>query len=170
MKYCPNCGNEVAEGAQFCDKCGASMSVQQQAQQAASQSVQATPVYNQPNMGMASGISERNIVVAIILSLVTCGIYSIYWFIVMTDDVNKVNQDPNATSGGMAFLFTLITCGIYGLYWYYKMGKSLYEAGQKTGRQISDNSILYLVLGLFGFGIISYALIQSDLNKFTNNQ
>lgn len=169
MKYCPNCGNEVPEGAQFCNKCGASISVQQEAQQQAQQPVQAAPVYSQQNPGMPSGVSERNIVLAIVLSIITCGIYGIYWFIVMTDDVNRANQDPNATSGGMAFLFTIITCGIYGLYWYYKMGKSLYEAGQKTGRPISDNSILYLILGLFGFGIISYALIQSDLNKFANN-
>ena len=161
MKYCPNCGNEVPEGVQFCNKCGASMEVQQQAQ--ANNGAQFN---NQPT----GGIPERNIVVAIILSLVTCGIYSIYWFIVMTDDVNRANQDPNATSGGMAFLFTLITCGIYGIYWYYKMGKSLYEAGQKSGIQINDNSILYLILGLFGFGIVSYALIQADLNKFATQR
>ena len=30
MKYCPNCGAEVQEGATFCEKCGASMTVQQQ--------------------------------------------------------------------------------------------------------------------------------------------
>ena len=26
--------------------------------------------------------------------------------------------------------------------------------------------ILYLLLGIFGFGIISYALMQSELNKY----
>lgn len=30
MKYCPNCGNEVPEGAQFCNKCGAAMNNAQQ--------------------------------------------------------------------------------------------------------------------------------------------
>ena len=33
MKYCPNCGAEVQEGATFCEKCGASMTVQQEAVQ-----------------------------------------------------------------------------------------------------------------------------------------
>lgn len=46
------------------------------------------------------------------------------------------------------------------------MGKKLAEAGQRYGVAISDNSILYLVLGIFGLGIVSYALIQNDLNKF----
>lgn len=42
---------------------------------------------------------ERNIAVAIILTIVTCGIYGIYWFIVLTDDarlqveINKHHQE-----------------------------------------------------------------------------
>lgn len=109
-------------------------------------------------------INKRNIVTCVILSLITCGIYGIYWFIVMTDDAARVNDDPNF-SGVKAFLFTIITCGIYGIYWYYKMGKEIYEAGQKRGVTVSDNSLVYLLLGLFGFGIVSYCLIQNDLNK-----
>jgi len=46
------------------------------------------------------------------------------------------------------------------------MGKELYDAGQKRGVTITDNSLVFLLLGIFGFGIISYCLIQSDLNKF----
>ena len=35
-------------------------------------------------------------------------------------------------------------------------------------KSISDNSVLYLVLSLFGLQIVNYALMQSDLNKFSN--
>jgi hypothetical protein len=109
-------------------------------------------------------VKERDIVVSIILSIVTCGLYAIYWFIVLTDDAATLNGDTKF-SGGMAFLLTLITCGIYGIYWYYKMGKELYEAGEKRNVPISDNSVLYIILGLFGFGIINYCIMQSDINK-----
>ena len=105
------------------------------------------------------------VVLAIILSLLTCGIYSLYWFIVLTDDANKVSGE-NDTSGGLALPLTLVTCGIYGFFWYYKMGKKLYTAGQRSGKDISDNSVLYILLGLFGLGIVNYALIQNDLHKF----
>ena len=54
-------------------------------------------------------IQKRNIVTCILLSLVTCGIYGIVWFINMTDDVAYLSEDPEM-SGGKAFLFTLITC------------------------------------------------------------
>ena len=56
----------------------------------------------------------------------TCGIYGIYWFIVLTDDARLASGDQQAPSGGIAFLLTLVTCGIYGIYWAYKMGKTLY--------------------------------------------
>lgn len=153
-KFCPSCGKEVEENATFCGSCGASISG-------------AAPVQAAATAG--GPLTNRNIVVAIILSLVTCGIYAIYWFIVMTDDANTVSGD-NKTSGAMAFVFTLITCGIYEIYWYYQMGKKLYNAGRTYGKDIADNSIIYLVLGIFGLGIVSYALIQSDLNKFSNQQ
>lgn len=109
-------------------------------------------------------VQNRNIVVCILLSIITCGIYGIYWFIVMTDDVARVNQNPDL-SGVKSFIFTLITCGIYGFYWNYKMGKELSEAGTKNGKTISDNSVLYLILSIFGLSIVSYCLIQNDLNS-----
>ena len=90
-------------------------------------------------------IKERDIVVSILLSIVTCGIYGIYWFITLTDDAAR-KADDASLSGVKAFLFTIITCGIYGIYWYYKMGKTLKAAGDKNGVAIEDNSILYLIL------------------------
>ncbi len=56
-------------------------------------------------------VKERNIAVCIILSLVTCGIYMIYWFICLTDEANNASNSTG-TSGGMAFLLSLVTCGI----------------------------------------------------------
>lgn len=50
------------------------------------------------------------------------------------------------------------------------MGKTLYTAGQKNGVEIADNSVIYLVLGLFGLGIVNYCIMQSDLNKLATAQ
>ena len=109
-------------------------------------------------------IKKRDIVVSIILSLVTCGIYSIYWFVVLTDEVKAAADDQNFQSGVVAFLLTLITCGIYGLYWAYQMGKLMEKAQQNNNLPAKDNSVLYLVLDLFGLGIVDQILIQNDLN------
>ena len=109
-------------------------------------------------------IQKRNIVTFILLSLVTCGIYGIVWFINMTDDVAYLSEDPEM-SGGKAFLFTLITCGIYSFFWAYKMGKNVYRAQLKRNITASDNSVLYVILQVFGLGIVNYCLIQNDINN-----
>ena len=89
--------------------------------------------------------------------------FTIYWFITLTDDTSRLNDDPDF-SGVKSFIFTLITCGIYGIYWNYKIGKEMYEVNQKAGIQTSDNSVIYLILSIFGLSIITYCLVQNDLN------
>ena len=120
--------------------------------------------------GVWNKMQERNIVVAIILSIVTCGIYAIYWFIMITDEAKTYAEDTKFTSGGVAFLLSLVTCGIYGIYWAYQMGKIMEQAQSKNGVAAKDNSVLYLVLQIFGFAIINYALIQNDINEITRTK
>lgn len=105
-------------------------------------------------------IKRRELVVAIILSIVTCGIYGMYWMVVMTDDMNSISPaDSYQTSGVLALVLTIITCGIYGIYWAYRMGNKLdAESGQ-------NNGVLFLILNLFGLSIVTFALIQYELNK-----
>ncbi len=107
---------------------------------------------------------QRSVGLSIVLSIVTCGIYGIYWFICLTNDVREASKDETMPSGGLAFLLTLVTCGLYGIYWAYRMGKGIAVARKNAGMTETDNSILYLVLQIFGFGIINYALIQNELN------
>ena len=115
-------------------------------------------------------MKERNVVTAIILTIVTCGIYGIYWFVVLTDDVKAAAKDDKIASGGVAFLYTLLTCGIYGIYWAYKMGELMAKAQRDRGLEVKDRSVVYLVLQLVGLGIVDYALIQSDLNAMVNTE
>lgn len=115
-------------------------------------------------------MQKREIATSVILSIVTCGIYGIYWFIKLTDDVKYAADDRNLASGGTAFLLTLVTCGIYGYYWAYKMGQTMSVAQQRYGLPAKDNSVLYLVLQIFGLGIVNYILIQSDLNTIIDRQ
>ena len=156
-KFCSNCGKELAENSTFCPNCGIQIGGTNPNQN------------NSNNTSINAPVLEyRDIAIAIILSIVTCGIYGIFWIISLTNDANKVADRPTDTSGGMVILLTIITCGIYGIYWNYKMGQKIYEAGQRYNKSISDNSVLYLVLSLFGLQIVNYALMQSDLNKFSN--
>ncbi len=161
-RFCPNCGNEVAENSNFCTKCGTNLGNSDNTKNGS------TVIINNYNTTNNSGIKipERNIVTNVIFTILTCGIYGIYWFICLTDDANIVSEE-NDTSGGMAFVLSLITCNIYGIYWAYRMGQKIHEAGQKRNIAVGDNAILYLILQFVGLGVINYCLMQNDLNRFS---
>ena len=112
-------------------------------------------------------MKQRSVGIAILLSIITCGIYGIYWLIMLNDETNYVSgHQQDGTSGGVVFLLTLVTCGIYGYYWAYKQGEKLNEAKAMRNMPADSNaSIIYLILQIFGLGIVAYALMQNELNK-----
>lgn len=155
MKYCPKCGKEAEDGARFCTQCGYDFSSLEKKEE--------TKTYTgtfESHSKPRVHLEYRNIAVQIILCLVTCGIYSWYWQYKITEDCNTLSPNGEISSGGMAVLLTIVTCGLYGLYWAYQMGK-------KVSPDKDDKSVLYLILYLFA-GIITYALLQSELNKYSN--
>lgn len=110
-------------------------------------------------------VQKRDIVISILLSLVTCGLYSIYWIITMTDDAKILTQDSRLKSGGMTYLLIIITCGIYGFFWAYNLGKALSDYKRKLGKASEDHGVLYLILYLLAFSIVVVALAQSVINE-----
>lgn len=113
-------------------------------------------------------VQNRNLAMQIILTLVTCGIYGIIWFILMVDDVNTVSGKEGAMSGVMVFLLSFITCGIYSLVWYYQAGQALDQVRSARGEAQGNLGFLYLILTFFGLSICSMALIQNELNKIAD--
>ena len=109
-------------------------------------------------------IQERNIVVAIVLSLVTCGIYALYWVYKMTEEMKELSGDESL-NGVMAVLLPLVTCNIYGLIWSYKVGIAVPAARAKVGQTGEDKSILFLVLEFVGLSIVTFALLQNEINE-----
>lgn len=159
MKICPKCNRMCDDNTSFCPECGTPLPQQQYNN---TQQYSNTSNYGPGNYSASRfGIAPRSIPLCIIFSLITCGIYGIYWMIKLNDEVNIVSGEPYATSGGMVFLFSIITCWIYSLYWLYKMGERCDRIKGMNG----SSGILYLILGLVGFSIISYCLIQDTLNK-----
>ncbi|MBQ6857593.1 MAG: DUF4234 domain-containing protein [Lachnospiraceae bacterium] len=108
----------------------------------------------------ARQIKPRSIPLAIIFSLLTCGIYGIYWLVCLNDDINTLTGNQSDTSGVMVVIFTLLTCGIYGWFWMWKTGEKVDKM-----RGSANSNIAYLILGIFGLGIVAYALMQDAINK-----
>ena len=88
-------------------------------------------------------MKRRDIAICIILWLVTCGFYGIYWMIVLNDETNAL-AGRQGQSGGMVFLLSLITCGIYGLVWLYQMGEAVEQLHEQHGQPRGSAPLLYL--------------------------
>lgn len=114
-------------------------------------------------------VKQRSIGICILLSIVTCGIYGLYWFVVLTDELNQESGETNATGGGMSLLLTIVTCNIYGWYWAYKQGEKVDKVKTMNGQPSSNSGILYVILQFLGLGIIAYALMQDTINKNANS-
>lgn len=169
-KCCPRCGAEYSEGAKFCAICGSPLTDERFGYSGGEQGgsfKNAQPSYS----NRAFGVSPRSIPLYLVLTLLTCGLFGIYWFVCLVDDLNSVTDTPNDTGGIVVFLLSLITCGIYGLYWFYKAGEKISAAKMRAGAFTSGNEgILYLILSVLNLGIINYCLIQNEINRFSEGR
>ncbi len=106
----------------------------------------------------------RSPALVIILSIVTCGIYAWYWIYKMSEELQRATG-KSTISPGVELLLCIVTCGIYLIYWFYKYGKMITEAQEQAGLNAEDNAVLYLLLAIFGLGVVNMALMQSAVNK-----
>lgn len=117
---------------------------------------------------MAAPIEKRDIAKCIILSIVTCGIYGLYWLYKMGEEIAGLRQDM--PDGGRLILLSFVTCSVYLFWWIYMAGDVLNASKQQRLGVPSDpnKGVIYLVLALCGLAIVSYALMQQDLNMLAD--
>lgn len=109
---------------------------------------------------------KRNLVLCIVFTFVSLGLYGIYWFIVLTNEMNRESGHPHQTSGVVSFLLCIVTLGFYGWYWAWKMGeKSDVLKNRYLEYTSSDTRALYIVLAVLNFNMIVMLLCQYELNK-----
>ena len=107
-------------------------------------------------------MKKRDIAISIILTIITFGIYGLYWCACVNDELKHEAKEDNFTSGGLVVLLSIVTCGIYSYFWAFKMGEFVDKVNNKEG---NNTNILYLILSLIGMDIVIYALVQNELNK-----
>lgn len=101
-------------------------------------------------------MTKRSIGTMIILSIITFGIYTLYWVIKFQIELKE--RTGEGFGGFGHFLMIIFTFGIYFIYWQYAAGKRLNKLGAE------DNSTLYLILAIF-FPIINPFLMQDQANR-----
>lgn len=96
-------------------------------------------------------IKKRDIVAIYLLSIITFGIYAIYWSV-------KTKEELNSLGGEIPTAWLLIV-PIANIYWWYK-----YLEAFSTKLKKDNNTILWFLVCMIA-GIIIPAIVQSELNK-----
>ena len=96
-------------------------------------------------------IEQRNFVTLILLSIVTCGIYTYYFIYTATRDINTmVGDDGHNVDPTTALLLSIFTCGIYTLYWYYSQGNRMKALADRNNIACQENGTTYLLWMVIG--------------------
>ncbi len=106
-------------------------------------------------------LKNRNIVTVIVLSIVTCGIYDLYWTYVTMDALDKEGQASN-----MPVIAQFLLCFFYVGFLLFGLNaeNNLNAIKAKRGMEAADNKVLWMVLGLL-VPVVLVILVQLEINK-----
>lgn len=176
--FCPTCGSPISDDAKFCPVCGSAVGAASAAPAPQPAQIQPTPVQavqpqpqqqyagqqqytgqqqyaQQPApapMGYTPIKTDRGVIGWLLLSIVTCGIYSYYFLYCLARDINVMCQDDGDSTPGLAefILLSFVTCGFYALYWYYKIGNRLQANAPRYGLMFQENGTTVLMWQIVG--------------------
>ena len=92
---------------------------------------------------------QRSVGMCIVLSIITCGIYGMYWFVCVSNETDAVTGEYGP-GGGMCLLLTIVTCGIYSWYFIYSIARDVNVLCAGDGQKTS---------GLLAFILLNRALM-----------
>ena len=97
-------------------------------------------------------VQQRSLVTYILLTIVTCGIYSIYFWYKYAEDMNKVCEGDGETTTNyiVVLLLNVVTCGIYSFFWYFKLGNRLQTNAPRYSQNFQENGTTILMWMIFG--------------------
>ena len=107
---------------------------------------------------------NRNPVTCIVLSIITCGIYYLYWLWVTNQQINELTGTEIVGSGML-----ILGWFCFPVLWYdwYKWDYVLQDIGQQYNVRYGNNFILWLILCFVGGvgSIVMMFQVQDVLNR-----
>ena len=103
---------------------------------------------------------RRDPLKSILFSLITCGIYQIYWV------YNLVKESLMFTNKRGNISFEIVVSIFLPFVGLFLVERKFSEGCAQQGIEHTDRSVLYMILSIFPFGaLLSLAFIQAELNK-----
>ncbi len=119
--------------------------------------------------GEALSKYKLNIAAHLILTLITCGLYDIYWNFLQMEACNKLLGKDEFSFWSWA-IFSLLTCGLYHIYYQYQMGIAITEIQQKANKPVFENlPIISVFATIFGLSVLVDCVHQHEINKIVQD-
>lgn len=111
-------------------------------------------------------LTKRSVGTVILLTIVTCGIYGLYWAYKTIFELHAAGEKSNLEPM-IQFILMFFYVGfiIFAL----NADANLNAIREKKGLSTKDNKILYLLLGIF-VPIVLVALVQQEMNALSDAQ
>ena len=104
----------------------------------------------------------------LVLTLLTCGLFNIYWNYRQMDACNEL-LGRREFDFWLWFLLVIITCGIYHIFYQYKMGSAVVEIQRRDDRPVFDNlPVISVIVTIIGFTIVVDCIHQNEINKLVS--
>lgn len=112
-------------------------------------------------MGLLNMLKKRSVPAIVILTIVTCGIYGLYWSWCAIKELHEAGKSSNMAPLAQFLLFFVYVGGIiFGI----NANENLNAIRRAKGVPEKDNKVLYIVLYIF-LPIVAMALIQKEMNE-----
>jgi hypothetical protein len=114
-------------------------------------------------------VQERAPLTTLLLSLVTCGIYGLYWQFKTSDELRAATGD-DSINPLLELLLTLVTVGIWGVYVMYRNAQKIHRVLASRDPSRNDPSQTILILAIAGYFVLvtqlmALWLLQEEMNQ-----
>ncbi len=111
-------------------------------------------------------LENKNVVTVILLSIVTCGIYSLVWY---WKTMNALHNEGQKSLVDPIVQFILLFFYVGNVIFALCADANLNSIREQRGLPAKDNKVLYIVLGLL-LPIALVAIVQNDINELAQPQ
>ena len=111
-------------------------------------------------------IKRKSIGKCILLSIITFGIYGIFWMASVEKNVRSMEKNEKSIAP-----VVLLWCFVpfYSLYWFLTRGKKIRNGFKELNCSAGTSGALSLIFAIFGLGMLSMVIMQSDFNYLASD-
>lgn len=112
-------------------------------------------------------MTYRSVATVIILTIVTCGIYGLYWLYVTADGLENYGRTGSISPAVQLVLAIFISIAGFVLFGI-AANDNLNSIRAQRSLMPVDNKVVYIILGVF-IPIVLIGLVQNEINKMVGN-